>query len=110
MSELSPEQACEKCHKHLVAGLRLIRPTERVTAIAEAMREVGREKNADAIARSRTLGNNGPAELFTANLPWPRAFRQSRAVLIFELSLGAVGHLARTTPLSHGAGAHLREI
>ena len=45
MSELSPEQAREKCHKHLVAGLRLIRPAERVTAIAEAMREVeAREK------------------------------------------------------------------
>ena len=45
MSELSPEQAREKCHKHLVAGLRLIRPTERVTAIADAMREVeAREK------------------------------------------------------------------
>ena len=45
MSELSPEQAREKCHKHLVAGLRLIRPAERVTAIAAAMREVeAREK------------------------------------------------------------------
>jgi hypothetical protein len=56
MSELSPEQAREKCHKHLVAGLRLIRPTERVTAIAEAMREIeAREKrrrySAEPVAR-----------------------------------------------------------
>ena len=40
VTELTPEQASEKCHKHLVAGLRLIRPAERATAIAAAMREV----------------------------------------------------------------------
>ena len=38
--ELSSKQAREKCHKTLVAGLRLIRPAERVTAIAAAMQEV----------------------------------------------------------------------
>jgi hypothetical protein len=43
--ELSSKQAREKCHQTLVAGLRLIRPEERVTAIAAAMQEVeAREK------------------------------------------------------------------
>jgi hypothetical protein len=43
--ELSNKQAREKCHQTLVAGLRLIRPEERVTAIAAAMQEVeAREK------------------------------------------------------------------
>jgi hypothetical protein len=45
VTELTPEQASEKCHKHLVAGLRLIRPAERVGAIAKAMQELeAREK------------------------------------------------------------------
>jgi hypothetical protein len=38
--ELSSKQAREKCHQTLVAGLRLIRPEERVTAVAAAMQEV----------------------------------------------------------------------
>jgi hypothetical protein len=43
--DLSSKQAREKCHQALVAGLRLIRPEERVTAIAAAMQEVeAREK------------------------------------------------------------------
>jgi hypothetical protein len=43
--ELSSKQAREKCHQTLVAGLRLIRPEERVMAIAAAMQEVeAREK------------------------------------------------------------------
>ena len=45
VTELSSKQAREKCHQTLVAGLRLIRPEERVTAIAAAMQEVeAREK------------------------------------------------------------------
>ena len=40
MSKLKPEEAREKCHKHLVLGLRLIRPQERVAAIAAALKEV----------------------------------------------------------------------
>ena len=40
MIELSSRQAQEKCHRALVAGLRLIRPEERVTAIAAALQEV----------------------------------------------------------------------
>jgi hypothetical protein len=43
--ELSSKQAREKCHQTLVAGLRLIQPEERVTAIAAALQEVeAREK------------------------------------------------------------------
>ena len=43
--ELSSKQAREKCHQTLVAGLRLIRPEERVMAVAAAMQEVeAREK------------------------------------------------------------------
>jgi hypothetical protein len=43
--ELSSKQAREKCHQTLVVGLRLIRPEERVAAIAAAMQEVeAREK------------------------------------------------------------------
>jgi hypothetical protein len=38
--ELSSKQAREKYRQTLVAGLRLIRPEERVTAIAAAMQEV----------------------------------------------------------------------
>jgi hypothetical protein len=38
--ELSSKQAREKCHQTLIAGLRLIRPEERVTAIAAALQEV----------------------------------------------------------------------
>ena len=50
MTELTFEQASEKCHKHLVAGLRLIRPAERVAAIAAAMREVeAREKRRQSV-------------------------------------------------------------
>jgi hypothetical protein len=49
LTELTPEQAREKCHRNLVAGLRLIRPEERVTAVAAAMREVeAREKRLHA--------------------------------------------------------------
>jgi hypothetical protein len=45
VTELSPEQAREKCHKSLVAGLRLIRREERVGAIAKALQEIeAREK------------------------------------------------------------------
>jgi hypothetical protein len=45
VTKLTPEQAREKCHQHLVAGLRLIRPAERVGVIAEALKEVeAREK------------------------------------------------------------------
>jgi hypothetical protein len=45
VTELTPEQASEKCQKHLVAGLRLIRPAERVPPIAKALKEVeAREK------------------------------------------------------------------
>ena len=40
MSELTREQAREKAHEHLVDGLRLIRPIERVRAIAAALHEV----------------------------------------------------------------------
>ena len=40
MSDLTREQAREKCHQHLVNGLRLIRPNERVRAIAAALHEV----------------------------------------------------------------------
>jgi hypothetical protein len=48
VAELTPDEALEKCHKHLVAGLRLIRPVERVRAIASAMQEVeAREKRRD---------------------------------------------------------------
>jgi hypothetical protein len=36
--KLSSKQAREKCHQTLVAGLRLIRPEERVTAIAAPVR------------------------------------------------------------------------
>jgi hypothetical protein len=43
--ELSSKQAREKCHQTLVAGLRLIRPEERVTAIAAAMQEVVAQEN-----------------------------------------------------------------
>jgi hypothetical protein len=45
VAELTPEQASEKCHKHLVAGLRLIRPAERVGAIAKAMQELEAREN-----------------------------------------------------------------
>jgi len=56
VTELTPEQASEKCHKHLVAGLRLIRPAERVTAIAKALREVeAREKRRQSDAGQRQL-------------------------------------------------------
>jgi hypothetical protein len=49
VSELTPAQASEKCHKHLVAGLRLIRPAERVGAIAKALQELeAREKRRPA--------------------------------------------------------------
>ena len=40
MIELSSKETREKCHQALVAGLRLIRPEERVTAIAAALQEV----------------------------------------------------------------------
>jgi hypothetical protein len=40
VSELTREQAREKAHEHLVDGLRLIRPIERVRAIAAALHEV----------------------------------------------------------------------
>jgi hypothetical protein len=40
VTELSSKQAREKCNQTLVAGLRLIRPEERVTAIAAALEEV----------------------------------------------------------------------
>ena len=49
MIELSSKQAREKCHQTLVAGLRLIRPEEWVTAIAAALQEVeAREKQLNA--------------------------------------------------------------
>ena len=49
MSELTREQAREKCHELLVGGLRLIRPSERIRAIAEAFHEVEtREKRQSA--------------------------------------------------------------
>jgi hypothetical protein len=38
--ELSSKHAREKCHQTLVASLRLIRPEERVIAIAAALEEV----------------------------------------------------------------------
>jgi hypothetical protein len=40
VSQLTLEQAREESHQHLVAGLRLIRPIERVRAIAAALHEV----------------------------------------------------------------------
>ena len=47
--ELSSKQAREKCHQTLVAGLQLIRPEERVMAVAAAMQEVeAREKRLHA--------------------------------------------------------------
>ena len=56
MSELSPEQAREKCHKHLLAGLRLIRAAERVPAIAKALDELEtREKRRLSDAGQRHL-------------------------------------------------------
>jgi len=52
MAELSPEPVREKCHQYLVLGLRLIRPEERVTAIAAALKEVEtREQRLAAIVR-----------------------------------------------------------
>ena len=47
MTELTPEQASEKCHKHLVAGLRLIRPAERVQPLRQRCAKSRREKNDD---------------------------------------------------------------
>jgi len=55
--ELSSKQAREKCHQALVAGLRLIRPEERVTAIAAALQEVEARKNNST---PRWLGNDSP--------------------------------------------------
>jgi hypothetical protein len=50
VSELTPAQASEKCHKHLVAGLRLIRPAERVGAIAKALQELeARQKTTSGV-------------------------------------------------------------
>jgi hypothetical protein len=47
--DLSSKQARARCHQALVAGLRLIRPEERVTAIAAALQEVeAREKQLNA--------------------------------------------------------------
>ena len=40
VTELSSKQAREKCHQTLVAGLRIIQPEERVTAIAAALQEI----------------------------------------------------------------------
>jgi hypothetical protein len=37
---VTSEQARERCHRTLVAGLRLIQPEERVMAIAAALQEV----------------------------------------------------------------------
>jgi hypothetical protein len=37
---VTSEQAREKCHQHLIAGLRLIQPEERVIAIAAALQDV----------------------------------------------------------------------
>jgi hypothetical protein len=37
---VTSEQAREKCHRALVAGLRLIQPEERVVAIAAALQDV----------------------------------------------------------------------
>jgi hypothetical protein len=37
---MTPELAREKCHQHLVLGLRLIQSEERVAAIAAALKEV----------------------------------------------------------------------
>jgi hypothetical protein len=54
VTELTPEQASEKCHKHLVAGLRLIRSVERVTAIAKALQEV------EAREKRRHASDDGP--------------------------------------------------
>jgi hypothetical protein len=40
VSILTPEEAREKSHQHLIVGLRLIRPAERLRAIAAALHEV----------------------------------------------------------------------
>jgi hypothetical protein len=49
VTELTREQAREKCHKNLVAGLRLIGAEERVGAIAKALQELeAREKRSRA--------------------------------------------------------------
>jgi hypothetical protein len=45
MAELTPEQARARCHKNLVAGLRLIPSEERVAAIAAALRELEAREN-----------------------------------------------------------------
>ena len=44
MSELTPEQARETRHRNLVAILWLIRPEERVLAIAAALQEIERRE------------------------------------------------------------------
>jgi hypothetical protein len=54
MVELTPDQARARCHKNLVAGLRLIPSEERVQAIAAALREVEvREKRRQAVDHDR---------------------------------------------------------
>jgi hypothetical protein len=40
VSILTPEEPREKSHQHLIVGLRLIRPAERLRAIAAALNEV----------------------------------------------------------------------
>jgi hypothetical protein len=59
VTELTPEQASEKCHKHLVAGLRLIRPAERVGAIAKAMQELEAREKRRRQSAEQTPGING---------------------------------------------------
>jgi hypothetical protein len=54
VSELTPEQAREKCHQHLVVGLRLIRPHERVRAFAAALQEV------ETIEKQRPASDSRP--------------------------------------------------
>jgi hypothetical protein len=45
VTESTPEEAREKCHKHLVLGLRLIRSQDRVAAVAAALRKSRGEDN-----------------------------------------------------------------
>jgi hypothetical protein len=55
VSQLTREEAREKCHQHLVDGLRLIRPNERIRAFASALLEVEieekRGQNAEPVVR-----------------------------------------------------------
>jgi hypothetical protein len=67
VTELSSKQAREKCHQTLVAGLRLVRPEERVTAIAAAMQEVEAREKLLYAAVVRQGSGAGPAVACPAN-------------------------------------------